>query len=335
MGGGPLTSRITAFLWGKLLKFHFRKPSHKLLSIAGLILVVITFVVWTALIWLGWGLIFNASTGAVLNANTLIPADFLTRFYYTGFTIITLGIGDYIPGSHFFQLLTVLASVNGFVFFTLVISYLLPLISAVIEKRALAAYISNLGHSPDEIICSAWNGKDFGGLAQHFSSLAPMLINHGQQQLAYPVLHTFYSPNRETAIGPGLATLDEALSVIEFGLQVHHHPDKSIFYTLRQSISMLLATQDFKLVEDDLKVPPLPDLQKYRSMGMDVINTPLFEKHLAELEKRRQYLQAFVRRDGWDWNQTTFSEKRSYESVTKDPKILLKSDKGFLSSKEE
>lgn len=321
-GGGIITTKVTTFLWSRLLMIHRRTDSHFLLSHSGLLMVAITMLIWLSLIWLGWGLVFLSSENAVIDTNTLLSADLNSRFYYAGYIIITLGNGDFKAGSDLFKILTVFASINGFFIVTLAITYLLPLLSAVTEKRALAAYINGLGHNPVDVILRAWNGKDFGQLPQHFNNLVPLLNSLAQQQLAYPILYTFHSPHRETAFGPSLAILDEALHYFEFGFKPDSGIDKVTIYALRRSITMILSSRDILTQDENDPVPPLPDLKPLESAGFNVINCELFRNHMEMLNPRRRQLMLFIKLTGWDWQEVLESKLGSYSDVLKNPQKI-------------
>ena len=50
-------------------------------------------------------------------------------------------------------------------------------------------------------------------------TLIPMLAGLGESHLTYPVLHYFHSTKRSASAAAGVASLDEALTILECGLQ--------------------------------------------------------------------------------------------------------------------
>ena len=64
---------------------------------------------------------------------------------------IHLGNGDYAPTGAW-RVVTMVASASGLMIVTLSITYLVPLLSAVVEKRALAGRISILGSTVPEMV---------------------------------------------------------------------------------------------------------------------------------------------------------------------------------------
>lgn len=304
-GGGPLTTRLSNFLWRFALRFHDRRrrsmASHRRLSTVGVAILLVTLSVWMILIWGGWTMIFSLSPEAVVDTSSGEPADLVARFYFTGYTLITLGMGDFRPGPGVWQIATALAAANGFFLITLAIAYVLPLISAVVQKRQTAAYIASLGSTPNEILLNAWDGSGFGRLDDHLTNLALPLTLLGQNHLAYPVLHCFHSATRETALAPGVAALDEALILLQHGVEPDHRPGPAALRPLQEAIRTLLKTLASSYLRPDSETPPVPALAPLRAAGVRTADPPGFRAALDALAPRRRLLLGLVRRAGWSW----------------------------------
>ena len=208
--GGPITSWVTDALW-KLSTRLTR--SHKALATLGFFIVLLTVALWVLLVWTGWTLVMGMSPRAVLESATGRPADLWSRIYFAGSTIITMNISEYRPGSAGWQIVSTIAAANGFSLVSLIITYLLPIVGAELERRRLAVYITSLGRTPHEILLRAWDGSDFGKLPDHLIALTLPMMEVGQSHLAYPVLHCVHSRTRETALAPSVAVLDEAITL--------------------------------------------------------------------------------------------------------------------------
>jgi hypothetical protein len=300
-GGGPLTHRFTNALWHRMLERHHANTDDQLPAPAGLWITLLNFSLWLLLISVSWTLIFNMAEGAVVETSSGEPADFWARAYFTGFTLITLGVGDYRPIGAVWQMLTVAAAANGFFLVTLAITYLLPLVQAVVQKRQTAAYISSLGETPDDILLNAWTGSDFGRLEDHLVTLAPRLMELGQSHLAYPVLHCFHSGERETAVAPSIAALDEALTMLRHGVDKRAHPDASALFPLRAAITKFLTTVGGVSDQERMDAPPPPSLNRLRAHGIPVLDDEDFVRDMDEQADRRRLLVAMVRSEGWSW----------------------------------
>lgn len=104
-GGSPLTSRISAWLWRIALQIHRWHSNHRLLLVTGWLILVTVAVLWFALTWVGWTLIFSADQTAVVTPKKL-PATTLERIYFVGYTIATLGMGSYNPQGAIWEITT-------------------------------------------------------------------------------------------------------------------------------------------------------------------------------------------------------------------------------------
>lgn len=323
-GGGPLSTRLTSWVWRFLLFIQGSGEKHRLLSYGGLLVIVINLLFWVSFIWLGWLLIFNADPTAVLKESSQLPADFSSRIYYTGYTLITLGIGDYVAGNDFWQIVTVIASANGFIFVTLSITYLLPIVSAVVQKRQLAGLIYTLGCSPKEIITNAWNGENYRMLSQFFSTLTPQILEMGQKHLAYPILHCFHTYHRETAAAPNIVALDEALSMLMYGIDKTHQLDKLSTSSLRKAITLFLTTQFSTHISSENEIPPEPDFAPIRKAGITTVALDSFRSKFHEISTRRKLLHALVVNDGWKWEDVTDPKIVNPERLNANPTLLRK-----------
>ncbi|HSU67992.1 MAG TPA: ion channel, partial [Tepidisphaeraceae bacterium] len=224
------------------------------------------------------------------------------RIYFTGSTLFTLGLGDFKPKGHVWQMATAIAAGSGFLLFGLALAYLVPVISAATQKRQLAVYVTSLGRSPEDIILRAWNGQDTTALAPHLQSLTGMLALLGENHLTYPVLHYFHGTHRIRSVGASVAALDEALTILECGLQQGCSLDLPSLGAAREAITSYLDTLKPALIYPTHDVPPAPSLDNLRGMGVPVVSDKLFGAALAIVSERRQLLLAMVRNEGWDWS---------------------------------
>lgn len=68
---------------------------------------------WVALSWFGWFAVFSANELSLVTSETRLPATAADRAYFIGFGLITLGMGDVVPSSPTWQLLTVFSAIHG------------------------------------------------------------------------------------------------------------------------------------------------------------------------------------------------------------------------------
>ena len=297
-GAGPLTSWVTTLLWRLSLRLT---RSHRTLALAGFWIVLFTVSLWIGLVWIGWALVLGMDARAVVNATTGQPAGFLERIYFAGSTLITLGLGDYQAAGRGWQVLTAVAAANGFFLVTLAITYLLPLVQAVQQRREVAVYISALGETPEDILLRAWNGTGFGRLPDHLVALTQLLMQLGQAHLNYPVLHCFHSRDRDAAIAPMIAVLDEGLTLVD-GLDPGLRPDPVTVYPLRRGIDRLLGTLAEAHLKPERVPPPVPSLKGLRKGGILTLDDEEFLGTVDTLFDRRRLLLGLVEQEGWRWD---------------------------------
>jgi hypothetical protein len=327
-GGAPLTSRVCAGLARGVLALQcwidrrgasgakssvslhaFNRGTtsgarrrRRLIASAGLVVVFATVACWGLMIWVGWALVFLSRSDALVGSDSHDVPDLITRVYFVGSTIFTLGMGDYRPQGHFFQLVSAVAAGSGFILFGLALAYLVPVTSAATQKRQLAVCIWALGKSPDDIIIRAWNGVDSAALAPHLISLIPMLALLGENHLTYPVLHYFHSTKRSSSVAASVAALDESITILECGMQSGCSLDLPSLGAAREAITEYLNTLRPALIFPARDTPPPPSLQALRDIGVPAVDDSLFEAALASMSERRRLLLALVRNEGWTWD---------------------------------
>jgi hypothetical protein len=298
-GGGPLSSRLAGGLWWMLRR---ATPSGRYwpLTIAGPVVMVAVFLGWVIMLWIGWTFVFSADASGLAYQSGESP-DFVGRLYFTGYTLFTLGIGDIAPERGAWQVLTVVASGSGMLLITLGISYLISVLSAVVNARAFAASVGGLGDSAEEIVCRAWDGNQYSGLVLPLAGLSAQLDAMTQQHLAYPVLHYYHSSERRAVPALAVAVLDEALTILRFGVPRESRPTESVLEGARSSIENYLRTLKGAYVHPSDHAPRPPDLSQLRSRGMPAVSDEAFRASLSEIEERRKNLCGMVEADARTW----------------------------------
>jgi hypothetical protein len=290
-GAGPLTKRIAHVQWLVLLRGYRRTGSHGLLVAGGVGVFMSALVFWVH------------GDRIVIDAATRLPADTSELIYFTGYTIFTLGTGDFIPEGDLWQVLTPIASLTGLFVVTFSISYLVSIIQALTHKRQVAVRVSAMGTSGPTILQQMCTPQDTRGLSQHLTSLTADLATVQQRLLSYPVLHYMHASRRSMAIAPAVAALDEALSIVEHGLRGSVDIDRGVYRPVRQVITELLRTLESAFIEPASEEPPLPDLEPLRRAGFATVEPGELRARMAELDARRRLLLGWVRCDGWEWEQ--------------------------------
>lgn len=300
-GAGPLTGRLSALAWRVALVFGRRRegPRHALLAVSGLAIVVSMLLSWSAVTFGAWWLIASASKGAVRVVESGEPADLFERAYFVGYNLFTLGSTTYTAGEGLWELLPVVTGASGLVLLTLGISYLVPVASAVAERRQLAQYVVSLGPTPALLLTRMWSDKGFVALAQHLTVLTPMVHLAGERHLTYPSLAYFHSGRVQASSSISVVVLDEAVTLLCHGVAPEARPDRAVLDPVRRALDMFLDTVGGAFVTHEADPLPPPDLQPLRDAGIPTVGDAAFGAALAGETERRCRLAGLLLNDGW------------------------------------
>jgi hypothetical protein len=299
-GAGPVTSVVSRSVWAVARAIWPHR--HGALRRAGVAVLLCSILSWIVLVWAGWSLVFSAADAAVVDALTGAPASVEQRIYFAGYTLLTLGNGDFRPDGPLWRMATVLAAGNGFGLVTLSISYLVPVVSAATEKRQLAAHLHALGPSPQDLVAGGWDGSSFAPLVRDLAGLHQQLLLHQQRHHTYPVLHYFHATEPAVAAPLRLAALDEGLTLLFHGVAPHARPDDRRLTALGQALDAYLDTVTASYLDPPAESPPPPDLTRLREAGIPTVDDSAFADAVRRLAERRRRLLGLVQHDAWTWD---------------------------------
>jgi hypothetical protein len=297
-GGGPLTSKIAQGIWRTLGRVA-HDPHSTLQSKVGELVSLLVIALWILLLWAGWTLIFLSRHGAVVDTNSGDPASVVDTIYFAGFGLFTLGVGDFRPAPGFFQIATALSSLSGLFLVTVGISYLLSLTNAVADRRGVAAVISGLGQSGDEIVRTSWNGRDFAGLEHQLSTLASSVAHLAEQHLAKPVLHYFHSPNRHTALEPSVVSLYEAVLLLQYAVRPEVRPRPPTLEATRAACVRLFEVYRAVFVRHQVDDVPEPLLDVLAEAGIPLRAVADVRRDLQKERPMRLLAVSLLAESGW------------------------------------
>ena len=314
---GPLTRRLSGALWRVLLFVHRVRARHGMLERAGTWITLGLILSWVALAWLGWSLVFCASPMSVVHSTSQLPASVIERIYFAGFTLTTLGVGDIVANNNWTRLLTVLASANGLLLFTMSITYAIPIISAATEKRRLALSINAMGESPFDICRTTVGRGDFATLASQLEQIGSAIADAGQKHLAYPILHYFHSADTMTALPLALARLDQTLTIIDCAHTDLPADTRARIAITRRNIAHFLGTLESAFIRPSAQTPAIPALDDFRAFDFFAVAPDTVREQLNRTDHQR-LLHAYVRDDGWRWEAIWHADNAD-EADTGDP----------------
>jgi hypothetical protein len=301
-GEGKITALIGRFCFKALMALAGKEGNHRLLNYIGLSCIFLTIFTWTLLLWTGFSCIYISDPNSVLVGSDKSPTDAFEKIYHVGYTLSTLGIGDYVPGNNFWRVFTSFVSFIGLVTVTMSITYLVPVISNAIQKRSLSLQISSLGETPEQIVINGYNGKDFSDLSNILSDLSAGIFLYTQNHVAYPILHHMHSNNPSENVVLKLVALDEALTIFLYHIPDDKRPNLIEVQSVRRAITAYLKTITYMKPADE--APPRPRfemIEAFTGLKLERTQAPHIDELYEALDKRRKLLYADLLMDGWQW----------------------------------
>jgi len=301
-GAGFLTEIISTSVAKIFKKLVGHKGDNHLLDYTGLVIIITMVTTWVTFLWLGTTLIYQFESGSIIHNETKTPASFIEKLYFTGYTLSTLGMGDYLPNGIFWQIYTAVASFTGFIILTVCITYIVPVINNIIEKNVLSLRIASLGESTVEFLNNAYDGESFDNICDQMSPLANEIFRYSKNHLAYPILHHVHNSDKAENTILKLVSLDESIGILLYHIPKSKCPQRINLQQVRRSITSYLNS--IKYIQPSATTPPLPDFERISQMlGIELINTqnPERQKLYEELNLRRRFLKGIVEDDGWEW----------------------------------
>jgi hypothetical protein len=197
LGSSVLSLQLGKGMWRffRLMAKILPVKNEKVLSHSGPILMIATVAVWLGLLLFGFALIVWTELGWSIQSNKgQTETDFISALYYSGFSLTTLGTGDLTPETDFQRLLMILEASLGFSVFTLTITYLLSVYSAITRRHtfALSLHHRSAGTADAaEMLARLGASGELSGIQQDISNIARDLINLLESQHSYPALLYF------------------------------------------------------------------------------------------------------------------------------------------------
>ncbi len=228
-GSGPITEFVTRRLWGCVLAIHKRWRCHRLLALVGPALIVIAVLVWYALIIAGWLCIFLSAPANVIDNTGGHIASVVEKFYFIGATISSVGYGDFVPDHFPWTLLANLSAFTATFFVTVALSYFMPVISAALDRRQIAASIFAMGKDPVELVANSWTKGNSGIANTQWGQLFVTIEGHALKNLVYPVLRFFHCETVEGSSARAILNLADAVFLVRQTTASEERPPPAFF----------------------------------------------------------------------------------------------------------
>lgn len=218
-GNSVISLKLSKATW-ELFRQMSRWPvvgSKNLLSYCGPTILVLTATLWVLAFALGFALLLWPALGTGIQASDgKTPTDFATALYYSGFALTTLGVGDLVPKTDLWRLVTVLEAAAGFSIITVSLTYLLSVYGALTQRNTFALSLHHRSGGKAiaaELLVRLKGYGKFEPAFQEISGIARGLLCLLESHHAYPILHYFrfqdayYALARIALVSLDLATL--------------------------------------------------------------------------------------------------------------------------------
>ncbi|MFD2515973.1 ion channel [Pontibacter locisalis] len=296
----PITSHFTTFTW-RAFRTVFSNKSHRILSLAGPLILFFTVLLWLLLLWLGWTLIFYADLSSIASTRSDIAPDFTDVSWYVAYCLFTIGNGDFTPTEASWQVLSSLVGLNGMLMITLSVTYFLQVVSAVVNERSFASQVTSVGSTPEEFVLKFWNGRDFKAIELQLSSLSQQLATLNEQLLAFPILHYYHAKSTNKSPGVAIAILNDALLLLEHGVEKKLLPTQAYLSAARESVNSFLQTLQSAFIHKAPEAPPHPSLCKLREGGVPTVPEQVFHQKVSDDREHRKLIFGLVRNNARKW----------------------------------
>ena len=146
----------------------------------------------------------------------------------------------------------------------------------------------------------AWTNGSFKGLEQHLVALTPLVHSLAERHLTYPVLQYFHSGRRErTSTALSLVVLDEAVTLLRFGVAPDARPDPVTVDPLARAIGWYLDTVQGALVSGAPEPLRPADLDGLRQADIPTVDDDQYRSAVADQASRRCQLSKLLVDEGW------------------------------------
>lgn len=254
-GAGIITGPSTRAMWHILARW----APKAIRSQAGMLIMLQTLLQWIVLLWLSHFLIFMSDAGSLVQAQTKAPASVAEKFYVVGYTITTMGNGDFSASSSNWKLFLSATALNGMVVFTVALTYLLQVLSKAKAKRIFCRSISSFGNSADSFASVVGNGETLAPLHPVLNDWSQQIAQLAEIHLSYPIIHYYYSRQATLSLAVMLGVLHEGLHKL-YTHGAFTPGDKVQVHGLLQSVGSFLHTVNISFLnKKEVMTEHLPD----------------------------------------------------------------------------
>jgi hypothetical protein len=232
--GGPIARRIYSGAWSGWRWIGIHLPEQRRrgwLAYLGPLLVPITVLVWGAALIVGFALIYApwVPDFSISPAESGPMADWALALYYSGYSAVTLGVGDVTPDGTFPRLLTVMEAGFGFAIITVTVSYLLSVYSARSQATILSLSVFRFigrgdGEDPVSLLIDVADSGAEEEVTDWLGRIEVILAEFVELEGQYPLINYFHEPRDDRALPIAISDLLDLVTISRSMLSPERFP---------------------------------------------------------------------------------------------------------------
>ncbi len=198
-GVGKITKFWTEGIWRLVLWTKYQKGMERPIRYSGPFFLVGIIAVWYLILNVSYLLLIYCGDFTIKSADDPV-IGFMDVLYFVGTTFSGLGIGDYVPTEFPWTMVTTGGAFLVSLITSFAVSYLIPVVSSVAERRRLMGSMSCIGDRPKEILKEAWGQGSSGQLDSQVLTMADSIIEASFRSHIYPIVNFFYFKGRNSSM---------------------------------------------------------------------------------------------------------------------------------------
>ena len=208
MRSGPFTYAAEFVVCRSLLWAFERTGWRGLLGAIGPLIIAARAFAVVAVLVFAWFLLFSAGDGLIVASKDGTPATSLQRLYFVGYSISTLGLGDFVPATATARMMTVFTSLTGFMVLTFVVGSISPLSDVIASKNSIAFAVHSAGRLDDG---PRGFGSEDRGIDRLLDTVLSDLVGLAHSIGTLPVVHRMHAEREQYALSVALVRIHDAL----------------------------------------------------------------------------------------------------------------------------
>ncbi len=193
-GGGSLSRLIMQALWGIFRRLAMVRRS--LLVLAGPTIVLSIIVSWTALLAVGWALLYWPRLPERFSfAPGLAPANqdsFVDALYFSLMSLSTVGYGDITPTTGWLQIASTVEALVGFGLLTAALSWIISIYPVLARRTTFAREVS-LIEEAERKFGSVFDRMNAEAVGRMLESLNSGVLRVRTDLVQFPVTYYFHN----------------------------------------------------------------------------------------------------------------------------------------------